>query len=692
MIDGRSKRNSLNTIGLFLSLGVIATAMVLRLIFLSSDPPYFFAGTGQDLLTDPYNVTSFARNKILFGSWDIFNYPRWIFFKYSLSSAASYIFFLIGGVSRTTANLSAILLNLTGLSLFSLGMLRESKKSGLITMLLLVTNMTMFVYGRFPFLENGLIFLCGLLFYIFTRYHYRNWGFILSAILAALCALSGKVFGIVMIIPVSMVLLSERNNAPYKRTLLFLGATFLSIILFALIFYGREIGTVYSYITEQTIGMYGTPNWVVSPMTFFTQIFSLNRELRLFFAAPLLFSLLFLYFCGLLTLPSNKIKIIFSNQVFLFNIVWLVSGFLLLMIFNYQPLRYQLFLLLPLCGILSSLYADPISPTGNEKIRISQIVLLIFLCWFAVAQFAFSIFGDPSNQAISALKPWLYLALSLIPVAVIVIFRNIYFKLIGPRSIIPTALLALNILIQASWIYQGFNKPTYDLKMAGADLAQIVNSDAIVIGPYAQALNIDNNLRSFVYMFGLPNKEDNLFQKFHCTHLATDITNEQVALKDYPELEGRMKLARYWVRDVTVNILAVPDQENAGQYTPTDYEKASKFYVSQKFDSALSYLQKFLGKFPENKSAITLQSNCYFQTGNIDKGLDIYAKLMTIYPNDYSLYFDLALLQYKIYLMTGKKDKLEQSSMLFRKAVDINPCIDKDIIRAKKQAEQGIGR
>jgi len=93
MTDGISKRNNLNTLALFLSLGVIAAAIILRFIHLSADPPYFFAGTGQDLLTDPYNVTLFARNKVLFGSWDIFNYPRWIFFKYSLSSAASYILF-----------------------------------------------------------------------------------------------------------------------------------------------------------------------------------------------------------------------------------------------------------------------------------------------------------------------------------------------------------------------------------------------------------------------------------------------------------------------------------------------------------------------------------------------------------------------------------------------------------------------
>ena len=692
MTDGISKRNNLNTLALFLSLGVIAAAIILRFIHLSADPPYFFAGTGQDLLTDPYNVTFFARNKVLFGSWDIFNYPRWIFFKYSLSSAASYILFLIGGVSRITANLSAIVPNLAGLFLFSLGMLRESKKSGLVTTLLLVTNMTMFVYGRFPFLENGLIFLCGLLFYIFTRFHHRNWGLFLSAILAALCALSGKVFGIVMIIPISVVLLSEKNDAPHKRTLLFLGATFLSMILFALVFYGREFGAVYSYISEQTIGAYGLPKWISSPMTFFPQLLSLNRELRLFNAAPLLFSLLFLYSCGLLALPRSKMKIILSNQAFLFNIVWLVSGFLLLMIFNYQPLRYQLFLLLPLSGIVSTIFTNPITFSESRKIGITRTIILILLCWFTVAQFAFMVSADSSTQPPLSQLVWYYLIPAVIAAVAIILFRNKYLRLISCRNIIPVAFLILCVLTQAHWIYKWFDKLTYNLKMAGADLAQIVNDDAVVIGPYAQALTIDNRLRSFVYMFGLPHKEENLFQKFHCTHLAADITNEEAAMEDYPELKGRVKLARYWVRDVTVNISGIPDKKNASQYMPTDYEKASMFYASQKYDSALSYLQKFLGRFPENKSAISLQSNCYIQIDNIDKGLDVYTKLMALYPDDYSLYFDLALLQYKIYLMTGKKENLEKSSLLFKMAIDLNPSINTDVIRAKKQAELGVGR
>jgi len=62
--------------------------MILRFYDLNIDPPQFFTQISRALLTDPYNLTCFDRNKVLFGQWDIFDYPRWIAFKYSLSSAS----------------------------------------------------------------------------------------------------------------------------------------------------------------------------------------------------------------------------------------------------------------------------------------------------------------------------------------------------------------------------------------------------------------------------------------------------------------------------------------------------------------------------------------------------------------------------------------------------------------------------
>ena len=135
------KRASSNAIMIGSGFLVIILGLGVRFLWLGIDPPLFFTGQGQALLTDPYNITYFARNRILFGSWDIFDYDRWVVFKYSLMSGFSYLTFLLGGVSRITANLSAVLLSLAGIVLFIFAPRKLSSAARLILSVLLLSNM-----------------------------------------------------------------------------------------------------------------------------------------------------------------------------------------------------------------------------------------------------------------------------------------------------------------------------------------------------------------------------------------------------------------------------------------------------------------------------------------------------------------------------------------------------------------------
>jgi len=146
---------------------IIGAGAVSRFINLTSDPPDFLKNTSRAILTDPYNLTYFARNKVLFGSWDIFDYNRWIAFKYSLASLVSYIWFAAFGVSQLTANLSALTLSLGGIILFCLVIFKRDRSAALIAGVILFSTMVLNLYGRYPFLENGLIFLCAVLFWIY---------------------------------------------------------------------------------------------------------------------------------------------------------------------------------------------------------------------------------------------------------------------------------------------------------------------------------------------------------------------------------------------------------------------------------------------------------------------------------------------------------------------------------------------
>ncbi len=116
------------------------------------------------------------------------------------------------------------------------------------------------------------------------------------------------------------------------------------------------------------------------------------------------------------------------------------------------------------------------------------------------------------------------------------------------------------------------------------------------------------------------------------------------------------------------------------------------FYRFARYDSTLYYLQKFLNRFPENKSALSLQANCYFQSNNLDAGLSTYSKLISIYPDDYSILFDNGLVMYKLYLLTRNQEMLDKAVALFQRAVSIYPPLIDDITKAKKQADLTAGR
>ena len=71
----------------YLALIIICGMVLLHFVSLENDPPLYYVGHGQSLLTDPYHLTHSARNEVLFDDWNLYEYHRWDVFKNSLISA-----------------------------------------------------------------------------------------------------------------------------------------------------------------------------------------------------------------------------------------------------------------------------------------------------------------------------------------------------------------------------------------------------------------------------------------------------------------------------------------------------------------------------------------------------------------------------------------------------------------------------
>jgi len=670
---------------------VIAVGLTVRFLFLGADPPLFFKGTTQALLTDPYNLTYFARNKVLFGDWDLFDYHRWDVFKYSLSSAASFVMFKLGGVSRVTANLSAVALNLGGLLLYVFGMARQSRRAALICAVLLFSNMTLIVYGRYPFLENGLIFISGLVFYVFTRWYPHRVVIPIIGLLAALAVLSGKAFGVVLVLPPALIIWYE-SRAQRKMEIAFLGLiAILSGALLALLYYGDNIMTVYRYLSEQSTGMYGFPGALKSPLTFFEQLISFGGQSKLFCYSPFLLGLLLVSGVYLLVTKRENADDNHRDRHFYFNLTWLVAGFFLLMAFNHRPLRYQLFLLLPLSGVIATAWTE--STAGHRRLAGGKLRVgaLFLLCWYVMAQVFFIAYNGEVDSHTQNMLILYSLGIGVAVTFLLYRFRDQVLRIVPAFHAAPlVVLLVAMITFQGIWIYKWFDRTSYTLQTAGEDLHQILGPNAVIIGPYAQALTIDNDIKSFIYMFGLKNKEPDLFDRFPITHLAVDLSNYDHAERDYPFLAKARRIGRYWFRDNTVRILQRIDMDRGyggQQYMPSDYEYARSYFLSPQHDSTLPYLKHFMRRYPKNFSGLTLMSDYYLSINSIDTGLYAMDLMHAFYPEHFSFYFDHAFKLYKLYYILDRPEYAVKADSLFERAVRLNPYVLEDVAKAKREAD-----
>ncbi len=614
-------------------LAVIVVLLGLRFVLLEIDPPYFFARFTQAHLTDPYHLTFAARNAVLFGDWHPFEYHRWDVFAYSLVSGVSWLLFSMFGVSRITANLAGVLLSVGGMLFFILGLngYRRRREIAVSAMILLLSSM-LFFYGRLPFLETGLIFLAGLTFFVFMRYHRRWWGQALSGFLVMIAALAGKLFGLIILAPVVATLLYVYRRQALKPILLAIGGAVTAIVLYASLFYGGDLSVMTAYYTEQTTGMYGAPRGLVSPLGFIVQLITFGSDNGLLTFSPFLATLTILGL-GVLpfTLPSYSEKNR-SHLPLLFAAFWIIAGVLGLMPFNYRPLRYTLFLFLPASAICA--YSVGLVLEGRIHLRNNlpyfSTALVFVLAWYAITNLSHLFLGD-ADKSVNGIVVIIITAAIALLLALIVYWRMGKKERIFGRLVpaVVVMVLIVGMVVRQGWLlYEGLALPGTYLRDFNREVSEMVSADAVLTGPYTPAFTIDNNLKGIIYVFGLATRERNLFERFPISHVVTDRSNYDVGVKDFPVLQSALSLRRVRLREGSVEIMRMP-QATAPM---TDYERAAAAYGAKQFDSAFTYSKRFAEKYPDNLCGRFGLTTAYYIKGEIGEFLGNLKKSPRIFP------------------------------------------------------------
>ncbi len=672
---------------------ILAVFLILRFLYLDCDPPLQFKAASRDLITDPYNVTWFARNAVLFGDWDIFDYPRWIVFKYSLSSLAAWLSFFILGVSRISANLSAIFLNLAGLGFFIWGIGKKSRHGGYIAALLLIPNFLLFVYGRYPFLENGLIFIGGLLFYLFCRQSSFRFTPAILGLLCAIAVLMGKLFGFILIFPLGICLLIEKRNDYIKSLGLTLISFLSGLILLAVLFFGTEIQTVYKYLTEQTVGMYGFPESLQSPLRFVEQCLTFGGGSMLVNLQFFLFILGVLSLLILLLRPDIK-EFLKNNLPLLFCLIWFLAGYFILALPNHRPLRYQLFLLPPLAGVVAFAFSSKFDMSEVRFPGWIRSLAILAVLWYFAEQAIMTYYReiDYQDAGLAFKMIWVAFPLALILSAAALYFRRAFLKIVFYRNIILIVLTVLFIGNQSLMIFDWFTNRSYTLKETNRDVAECLGERALLIGPFASALTIDNQFPAFIYMFGLAEKEPDLFRRYPFTHLAVDPSNWDEAFASYGQLAGSEEIFQQILAYSRVSLVRLNRgllQGNYSSYVKTDYELAADYFGARRLDSGMIYLERFLEKYPRNKPGLYLKAEYFLLGKQLEPCENTVNKLTDLYFRDFSVLYKAGYLYYRMYRYSGLEKYRLKADSLFAAAASRYPELKEQVITLKSKIDQG---
>lgn len=669
---------------------IIGLAFLGGVLFLSADPPH--VSWSQDVATDPPQYTYFARNQVLWGDWDLFGHNRFPFFYKSFTTVASFVVFSVFDPGRFQANLVAVILNLLTMVFLFLTLKKVfSKRAAFLSLFFLGINFVFLMYGRNPFLEISASFLLVLGFYFMVSSFKKN----LLLIPSGICLAAGIFFGKTMaafVLPACAVVLllwmferfSSSDRKINFKPIAFFGSGFLAVTLLWILFsYLPAKREVAGYLGEQALGLYGFPVALQSIWGFVSALFSFGRDL--FYRMPVVFLLSFL---GLLLFfrDGDSVRELFRrrddrSKVKFFLVLWFLVCFFLLMILNYRPLRYQFYLIVPMCA-LAGLWLDSLlSGFASKRSKSPKVLfwIVFVICTTFLANYAITTYHRLSQKQIQ-------LGSSLgISFVLALIIGGFYFwrsvgskkltsggasssskKLeLGQRGLIMLVLILISLIVNAGQYVSWASAPTYSLNRSSVDLGKILSKEAVLSGPYGPALVWDNRLKNVIHMFGVTKPDPELFHTYPITHLALERGgNRDRAFKDYPEVMSQAKIVTtYWLRNIPVDIYRIGEwtgNPRTQDYPISDFERAKTLIDGGEIDSALVLLEEFVSHTPDNYSAYQALTEVYFGMEEFEKAALSLEKAIKFNPTDFVAHQQLG----SVYLSLGNQTQQDSYRQL----------------------------
>ncbi len=674
-------RQDLNSRWLYLVLAIVSIVFILlRFVNLGYDTPLFYSNLGTSELTDPYMYTSFARNKVLYGTWNLYDSERLISIQSSLVSGMAYLVFSIAGVSRVTANIAALILQLTGLVFFLFGLRKLlSRNEMILTIFLLAVTNLFFFGGRAPYLETGVVFASGLIVFAHFRYGWSTQGALGVGFLLAIAVFGGKLTAVAIAAPLIVDHLIYSRKEALRNGLAMGGGFSAGLMFYAGMFSNWSPVALINYYKTITSAVGISPSMPSSLGGAMQSIFSYGDT----GIAPFHPFLLLLASVGValaatqVTRKSDTQGERGKGRVLTFMIVWIIAGLGMLIPFEYRPYRYFIPYLIPVCVLAAYGIAQLVN--GEVKLQLRRkrgafaVVILVFVGGYVFEQASF--WWAHYNQAVTIGTKWFSLGMTVTGIVCeLIVSALLYRKSITlpriPSYISVTVLLSSFLVFQSYLIYQGMYYPRKILERQNMDIAQILGDKAVLAGNFAPAFTIDNTHKNFYPYGGLRSINKDVISAAGITHLADPQPLVRVAIQ-HLRTPDTLRVMKVWAREATYMIYSL----QLPNYTPTDYELAMSSRTRNRLDSALFYLDRFLGEFPNNLTAQLERANIYATIGKVELAVKELKRLSQEYNNLFYVHYLVGQSYVPIAKITRDRNIFQNMREEYEKVIELNPFV-----------------
>ncbi|MDD4051323.1 MAG: hypothetical protein PHR28_05420 [candidate division Zixibacteria bacterium] len=638
---------------------IFGSILFLRFNHLAADPPNKISFS-QDIETDPPQYTMFARSAVQAGEWNPYQDHRYVTYQYSLVSATSRVVYGVLGVGTYQANLVGLLLTMASILLFYF-VVRKGMGNGtaLLALLFVGINFLGIFFGRRPFLETGmnLLFILGLFF--LTYWDKRAVGHLLFGICFASAVVFGKIIALGFLgMPVAYYLyrrfyLDDRTawvHAVWGAS----GFVALTAVWYFVVF-RPNAAMLTGYVSEQAFGLYGAPEGLKSISKFVWKFLSFGKDSEFFDRMPsegLTTIVVYIILAGQLFVAGARDAAKETPRLVLIMLAaWLASTYLAQMPWNYQPVRYETAMIFPLgamaaAGITYVLRCK--EGVGLFRTSIPFIITLFILVLLAAYQLAAAVAVNLGID-FTFREYFLYVAVPVLAVVAgyFLLSRKKQSETVPLPAAVRYALAALVVLVALG--YHGRNylawadTPLYTTRQASRDLGLILSPGAVISGPYAPALALENDLGCIINIFGTTRPDSLMFRRYPITHLVVEHSNEEVARQLYPQIMDKAQLVcHYYVNCRKVSIYRIArstGNPRAAEYLYSNFETANRFYNRNVVDSGDVYLRRFIKLNPENITGNLFAGFFALSRGHTDSAVELFTRAMAFSSTDFNLHY-----------------------------------------------------